>query len=294
MKRKYVLIICLSVTFIILGVLTFTYAKFAKETVWDYYLNSKGFYLSSDYLGETPINNVDNLWDGSSVHFNIRNNLNEEVITTYDISYTVACTLEGAVANNATCKVNGTALSTQDGVLSIYETCHNNTDDGVDVSGKTKSECEIEGYNWVNEIASSDLYFDIVPNEEGYELTDAVAIVTVNSTAPYSKTLSGRFTLHKKEEVTNPVDLEFNNYSNYNELIVTNASDNSKCINISWDAEKLKIESTNFISYTENANKYINSIKINIPSRKALKYTFYTNSTLDVNEFTLAETTGCE
>ena len=33
--------------------------------------------------------------DGGSVYFNIKNNLNQTIITNYDIDYKVSCTIKG-------------------------------------------------------------------------------------------------------------------------------------------------------------------------------------------------------
>ena len=67
--RKYLIMIVIFLGTILLITNGFTLAKYVSNTVWNYYLNSQGFYLSSDQLGNN-VKNVNNVWDGTSIHFN--------------------------------------------------------------------------------------------------------------------------------------------------------------------------------------------------------------------------------
>ena len=73
-KKKYV-VITIAVLFVILiGTAGFSYAKYASSNIWNYYLKSKGFYFTSDYLDSNNKQNINNTWDGNKVLFNIKNN----------------------------------------------------------------------------------------------------------------------------------------------------------------------------------------------------------------------------
>ena len=61
-----------------------------------------------------------------------------------------------------------------------------------------KTECELGGYKWVSQIATKEMYFDIVVTDENYQLSDVEVDVVVTSTYPYKKTISGNFILHKR------------------------------------------------------------------------------------------------
>ena len=102
-KKKYLFLTLLVVIGLPLLFYSFTFSKYISDSIWDYYLQSRGFYFTSDYLGEDIVQNIDNLWDGGSVHFNVKNNLNEKVVTSYDIEYQVTCTsrviLESCLCN---------------------------------------------------------------------------------------------------------------------------------------------------------------------------------------------------
>jgi hypothetical protein len=297
-SRKYIFLVLLIVAGSFLSFYCFTFAKYVYNSIWDYYLKSKGFYFSSDYLGSTVVKNTNNLWDGGSVHFNIRNNLNDAVITNYDIDYRVTCTVVGDASSYAACHMNGTTLNMQDGILSSFEACNNYTEDGIDVSLLNKTDCELGGYDWETQIAVKDLYFDVVLTDTNYELNDVVVNVTATSTSPYSKTLSGDFTLHKSSTQVSNITMDYKNYSDYDRLIISNAYPIAKCVRVTWDANKLIINSDNseFSSYGTDTNGYINEIKFNVGAKSSLGYIFYRKDLdmqYNVSEFSIEESSGC-
>ena len=137
-------------------------ARYCSSSVWNYYLESHGFYFSSDFLGNDK-RNVNTLWDGNSVHFNLKNNSNNSLITDYDIRYTITCEVLSDIP--AVCKLNGTQNSSLNGVLSHNSRCVNNVDQ-VDVSSLTKTECELGGYDWQVLAVNQDVYFDVEATED--------------------------------------------------------------------------------------------------------------------------------
>jgi hypothetical protein len=297
-SKKYIFLVLLIVAGSFLGFYCFTFAKYVYNSTWDYYLKSKGFYFSSDYLGSNVVKNTNNLWDGGSVHFNIKNNLNDAVITNYDIDYRVTCTIVGDASSYAACHMNGTTLNMQDGVLSSFEACSNYTDDGIDVSLLNKTDCEIGGYDWETQIAVKNIYFDVVLTDSNYELNDVVVNVTATSTSPYSKMLSGDFTLHKGSTQVSNIAMDYKNYSDYDRLIISNAYTSAKCVLVTWDSNKLIINSDNsgISSYGTDTNAYINEIKFNVGAKDSLSYIFYRRDLdmqYNVSEFSIEESSGC-
>ncbi len=297
-KEKTILIILLIMGIGLISVFGFSYAKYVSNSIVDYYLKSKGFYFSSDYLGSNNVQNVNNLWEGDSVHFNIKNNLNDIVITDYDIDYTVTCEVSGEEATYTTCGLNGTQDITQTGTLSSFQTCVNNTEDQVDVSSFNKTTCELNGYTWENQIANKDLYFDVILTDENYSITDLTVNITVSSTNPYQKTLSGAFVLHKKISEEDKLTMTYNNYDNYDRLVVANSYSVNKCIKITWDSSKLLIDANynDFSAYEVDIDNYLKAITFNIDSKSSVNYVFYKryfNEIYDVGDFVLQESTGC-
>lgn len=297
MKKKNIILLTsvLGLLVILISVYGFTYAKYVSNSILDYYLKSKGFYFNSDYLSLNNEKNVNNFWTGESVTFNVRNNLNKLVITDYDIDYKVTCTIKGEVPAGTSCRVNGTNSNIYEGVLSSFQVCVNEKNDGVDVSLFNKENCEIGGYSWENQIANQNLYFDIVSDED---VTDITANIEVSSTSPYHKKISGDFILHKANTSNGSINLGYKNYASYDRLIVSNSYSEDKCTTIIWNSSDLKIEvdSTQVLSYETDSNGYVNKIKVRIPAKNSLSYIFYKsdlNRIFDVSAFSYQEEDEC-
>lgn len=297
--KKKLLLLVIIIGGIFLAFNGISVAKYVSSTVKDYYLKSRGFYFNSDHLGSVTTQNVDNLWDGESVEFNIRNNLNQEVISTYDIGYEVSCTVKGELSEYVACYLNGKGTNEDEGVLSSFQTCINNTGDGVDVSLLNKTECELGGYKWVYQIAKKDMYFDIVALDEGYEFSDVEVNVTVTSTYPYKKTLSGDFILHKRNIEEEEVTLDYKNYSNYGRLIISNSYPETKCVGIYWDASELVIDADmeKIPYYGTDEDGFVDEIRVEIDGKKSISYIFYKKDfakTHNAEDFVIWESEGCD
>lgn len=282
MKKKLIIIGIILVT-IVLITGGFTFAKYTSKSIWNYYLESQGFYLSSDKLDSSPSKNVDNLWNGESVHFSLTNTLDNGVGTNFDINYKVTCT----TSTGTDCFLNGTNSSVYEGVLSTYSVCQNNKDDGVDTTLLDKTNCEIKGYEWKNIPTVKDLYFDIADKS----LNEVTVNITVSSTYPYRKTLSGEFKLTKDKNFNGNISMDYKNYTNYDNLIITNSYDEDKCVKVSWNADNLRIDSNKFISSLTDQNGYINEISLKIKGKENINYRFYktNNKVYDISEFNLSE-----
>ena len=117
----------------------------------------------------------------------------------YDIKYKVTCTLD----DGSDCKVNGTDSNVYYGTLSSYNSCVNNTNDGVDTIDFDKATCEVKGYDWVIQKATSDIYFDV-------ENDNVIANIEVVTTEPYEKKLTGTFILKKDKNLVEKTNIDEN------------------------------------------------------------------------------------
>lgn len=298
-KKKYVILTLVSLMGFFLLMNFGTLAKYVSSVVLDYYLKTKSFYFSSTHLGSNTIKNVDNNWDGESVHFDLKNSLNQKVITNYDIDYEVICTIEGEAAANAECRLNGTESNKVEGVLESEQICVNYTGDMVDVTLYNKEDCELGGYNWENQLTTNDLYFDIILTNVNYELKNVKVNIKATSTSPYRKTLNGEFVLNNIVREENKITLDYKNYNNYDRLIISNSYMDNKCVKVNWDSNKLLIdaETNDFNSYQVDLDGYINEISLNVEGKKSISYIFYKknfNETYDVSEFSFEEITSCD
>lgn len=294
-KTNYLLLSVIILGIIFLLINGYSLAKYASDSVWNYYLKSKGFYFSSDDLQITTIKNVNNVWTGESIYFNLKNSSNNLLISEFDIDYVATCniTTEGV---SASCYMNGTTSNTYNGKLSSYQRCVNNKNDGIDTSLYNKSECDIKGYDYINEEAVADLYFDIANLNE--DVTDLTVNVTVKSISPYQKTLTGDFILHVVKGDNEEISFKVNNYEEYSDLIITNSYSKDKCINISFDSNKIIFDGdiNSISSYTSDENNFVNGIKTNIVAKNSINYSFYSiNNEIEITKdsFTLTEIDEC-
>ena len=132
--------IIILITILILGVvfiLGYTKAAYVSNSMWDYYLNSKGFYFESDYLGDNKINTY-NLWNGKAVSFNIKNN-NSTNYNTDTLVYDIECIVpSGIKCNLSKTSSSLSGSSKQEEVLSFELVSDDNIKD-VDVIIKASS-----------------------------------------------------------------------------------------------------------------------------------------------------------
>lgn len=288
-RKKFILVFCLSG--IGLCFLLTCLARYSSSSVWNYYLESHGFYFTSDFLGNN-IKNVDTLWDGNSVHFNLRNSSNDNLITEYDIRYNVSCEVLSDIP--ALCKLNGTNSSNYTGILSSNSRCVNNIDN-VDVSSFNKTECEIKGYDYENLSVNQDLYFDIVP-ESGYELSNVDVKITVNSVSPYKKSISGIFSLFKNSRDMGSISKSIIDNALYDDLILTNSYDTRKCVNVKFDSSKRIVDLFDGMSNVlSDDSGYVKEFNISIDGMSNKKIRFYNkdfSSNYNVDDFVVTET-GC-
>ncbi len=293
MKKKIILILAV-LALLTVSFYAFTYSKFISDSAWNYYFKSKGFYFSSENLAGDLIQNINNNWNGESVYFNVKNNLNTDSITDYDISYNVDCQIISENSSKFNCYLNGTESNEGEGILSSFSWCYNDIDE-TDVSSFDKTECELNGYEWKSDIAIKNLYFDIVPIDN-HELEDVTVNITVNSTAPYKKTLKGNFILYKNNN--NDFVTTYNNYTNYDRFNILNTNSSIKCVSISWNADNLIInnDKDEFEEYTTNLEGYINQIKIKLDANQSFNYIFYrkdNDSSYTIDDFLIEENSDC-
>lgn len=295
-EKKWIFLVFIFIG--IIGFITFgfTYAKYASNSLWNYYLSSKGFYFTADYLGINNIKNINNLWDGSSVHFTLSNKENDLVVTDYDINYEVKCNIKGANADDYKCSLNKTGNDTITGTLSSYETCINNTGDGVDVSSYIQSECEINGYTWQKEAAIKDMYFDITKNDGG-EVKEAEVEIVAKSLNPYKKTLIGTFKLQLDPTLAGTVSLNYNESDYLSKVVVSNSYSSLQCVKLSWNPNDFRIDNNNFTNYEENENGYISSITFKMNSKSSQEIIFYRtdfSKNFDQSAFNITLSDNCQ
>lgn len=288
--RKYILKIRKKIdkhekkTYIFIGIIlililtTLTNGRYIYNEIKDFYLMSKSFYFNSDKLTkDRAIYQVDN-WtavDPYTITINLNNNKNNLVHSNSDINYEISY----VCSTNVLCSVNSTGgtLYTTDGTNS----------------------------------------FNAVINPNGtYEVGDEAFIeISVKSTYPYKKTLSGRFILkvgksglsyaiedkagrpYLNFNITNTMDYylvkeSFDNYQINDRIdrltyISLSEENKRKCISaeitLTFDPNEVILDTTNTVylrkeRYTTlniNGYDYINSITFRMDSESSEQVKFY-------------------
>jgi len=288
-KKKFIIIFCLVGSFLIFTLRSL--ARYSSSSVWNYYLESQGFYFFSDSLGNEK-KNVNTIWDGNAVHFSVKNSSNESLVTDYDIRYTVTCEVLSDIP--VTCKVNGGQTSSFTGVLSSNSRCVNEVDQ-VDVTSFNKPECEMNGYDWEKVPVNRDLYFEIVP-ENNYEVSNVEVRITVNSVSPYSKTMTGTFSLFKNIPDAGSISKTIYNNVDFDDLVLTNSYSARKCVRVAFDSTKRIVEfGDNMANPVLDASGYITQFNTSINGMSNVKFKFFNkdfSNDYNVDDFIITEI-GC-
>ena len=285
-NRKKLIVLIIILSFILMISYGVSYARYASNSIWNYYLESKGFYFTSKALENKKVVND---WDGSRVYFDVRNSVNSYVATEYDIEYEVTCNIKGEV--NGKCLVNGTDSNVFEGTLSSYEGCVNLKDE-VDVSSYNKETCNNEGYSYRVKESVANNYFEVVSNDEN-ELNNITVEIIVKSVSPYTRTLKNDIILSRSLDETGSLNLIYNEYPEYSRVVISNSYSEKKCVKLSFDNSKIRIDNdSNVISYG-TSDGYINSVTLGINSKSNINYLFYrvdkTKEYLE-SDFNLVET----
>lgn len=292
-KKKKVLImfILISISF---SLAIISFGRYTSSYMKGYYLKSKGFYFESNEL-KTNKNNTNLLWDGGSTTFTLKNYASENLITDFDIRYTVTC--EVLTENiNASCTINDSNNSTLNLVLSSNARCVNEKDE-TDVTSYNKTECEVDGYNWLKQKVSQNNYFNIVFNNQNDQDKEIDVRITATSTSPYSKSLSGVFKLQRNIKSSGEITNINKVYSNFSELILNNTYSQNKCLQITFDSTNRVLDINNLTTNLQyDANDYVNGFKTIVNADSSSKIKFFkrsNNSDLSLNDFVIRESSGC-
>lgn len=290
-KKKIILLTIVFCAIIVITV-SLTFSKYIYNSVWGYYLQSRGFYFSSSDLDVNNKKNSILTWDGSDVRFEIKNSENDSLVSEYDISYNVSCEILDEEKEYLSCNLNNTGQSTYSGNLSSTSKCIDyNTE--KDVSNLIKSECELSGYTWKKEITTKEIYFNIDLTDETKSIDEVSVQVTVESTYPYKKALKGVFNLNLFEEEKG-YELYYQDFDEYNEITILNKTNADSCFNISFSNAKNLYNniSNDSAEILTSENNVINKIKVKTTKEASSTFKFYKikpEEIYSIEDFTIEE-----
>lgn len=293
-KRLKKIAIILIVVIIFVTTATLTLGKYVYNNAWNYYLSSKGFYFESDLLDINTKKNALLQWNGNEVYFEIKNSQNDKLISEYDISYKITCEVLGEEKNYIECKLNGTDEATFNGTLVTTSKCLNTVDD-KDVSLLSKSECEISGYTWKEEVISKNNYFHLELIDPTKSIDEVSVKITAESVTPYHQILTGVFNLNRVDDVDLDLVQSYQSYSEYDEISLANTTTSDKCVSINFDKTKYSFDvsdNKSLVEYYVDENDNIVSIMVKIDKESSKSYKFYkvdNNKIYSINDFSIQE-----
>lgn len=275
-NRRNKILIALLLILLLITSATFTLGKYAYNNAWNYYLTSKGFYFESDMLSINTKKNSVLKWDGSDVYFEVKNSQNDKMISEYDISYKITCEVLGDESEYINCSLNGIDDEVFQGTLSTTANCINSKGDN-DVASLSKAECEVGGYTWSVQASSKKNHFNLKLTDPTKKVDEVSVKITAESITPYHQILIGVFNLNRVESTDMELITVYNNYSEYNEVTITNTTTQKKCVYVTFDTNKYLIdtESTDFYKYEIDENNNVNKIELKLDEKNSKTYKFF-------------------
>lgn len=290
---KYLVFTVAVLVFLVIITHAYSVAKYTSNAVFSYYLNSKGFYFESDSLAVDDKNNIDTMWDGENVYFTLTNSKSSDLTSSFDIEYTVSCSMVDENTNKK-CFVNGSGHSSYVGTLSASFGCVDKKG-SKDVGNLDEAACTENEYSWVALPSTSRIYFNVF-DQNGGEVDNAKVKITVSAKKPYTKTMSATYTLIRSVGLIGGLNLDYKKGNTFDDVIVSNSYSEDKCVKLTWDSSKYLIKSayTNKKLVDENGN--VNGIMFELKSMNSKKYEFYrvdNKYEYNLGDFSLVESNEC-
>lgn len=264
-KIQLIILMILFITFLITQGVTF--AKYVYNNVLNYYFKTKEFYFYSDSLDTKEVTNTINNWDGEDLTFNLKNYLNDSLITEYDTSYKIECTTNNP---DYTCIVNEKE-NIYEGVLSSIKTCTDN-ENNIITSITNMEDCIQNNYEWIPNKTESLINLNVTNNNTIVD--NLILNVKVTSTNPYKKELNGKFILTKLDSKED-YSLNVLDYNDYLEVIISNKTNETNNYTLEFDSNKLNIDVTEDLKELRADNNSINKVEFALKENSNLKIVFY-------------------
>ena len=290
MKKKKILIV-IFLLFMVSLTISLTLGKYVYNSVWNYYLTSRNFYFDSDLLSVNSRNNSFLKWNGENIYFSLKNSSNDKLVSDYDISYKITCSVLGDESEYIECLLNDLDKATYNGTLTSVSYCLSNNEEDKELN---KADCEIKGYEWINEPIKKDNYFNLKLIDDTKEIDEVSVKIVAESTSPYHKTLTGIFNLNKVDKFESEYNVEFENLNDYVQLLIINRSNEKKCFSISFDSNDylIDLDNNSIIEKELNESEIVNKITVEVSNESSIKYDFYKiNSIIEnsINDFSIIE-----
>ncbi len=266
-----------------------SFASYVGNNIWNYYIESNGFYFNSDQLSIS--NNEDNSWNKDRVYFDLNNFLGEEV-TENDIEYTATCNIVSSNVSGLSCSMNGNSNSSYSGELISRNICINETGNGVDTDLFDQTDCEDGGYTWGYAENTENLFFQVLGLPSSVDIYDIDVEVVVTSSVPYAKTMSSVFKLYSDDTAYEDLIIQHFSEVEYEKVVITNLSSITKNLALRFNADDIRVGEVEADRKLVDANGYVNDVQFHIEPNTEKVFYFYKTSdsiVIDESDFTIVD-----
>ena len=290
MKNKKILTMIFLILIISLTI-SLTLGKYVYNSVWNYYLTSRNFYFESDLLNINGRDNSFLKWNGENIYFSLKNNSNDKLVSDYNITYKVTCSVLGDESEYVECLLNNSNQSIYNGTLTSVSYCLGDTEEEKKLN---KTDCELNEYEWYNEPIKKDIFFNFKLTDDTKQIDEVSVKVVAESISPYHKSLTGIFNINKVEESLTEYNIEYEKFNDYDELYIINNSNEKKCFSIEFDSNDYLIDTNNnsIIKQEFDESGRVNKVLVELENESSLNYNFYKlnlEKEYSIDDFSIAE-----
>lgn len=236
-------------------------AKYINYKEMNHYYESSKFYISSSILDTDNKNNIINNYNFKPIEFTIKNSLNTNQITNYDISYNLECKVSEDASRYYRCIIDNTN-NTINKELKKDFLCKE------DIT-LTEEECLKEKYTLELKKVENNHSIKLEKlTEEEYPNTYISLELVLNTTKPFTHKLTGTYILNLNNNNQDIVDIKLTkDINSLCEYQITNKYLSEKEIKLNINTNNVLIDESsniyiNRLSNTTNINNYIDSINI--------------------------------
>lgn len=240
-------------------------AKYINYKEMNHYYESSKFYISSPILNKENKNNIINNYNFKPIEFIVKNSLNKNQITNYDINYQLECSINEDAKSYYKCTFDNTTSSTISKELQKSSKCkEDNT--------LTEEECLKNNYTIELDEVINKHTLKVEKTKEEYQNNYITIEIKLTTTKPFTHNLTGTYILNINNDTQDIIEIKsIKDLNSSCEYIITNKFLTKKEVKLNINTDNVLIDETsstylNRLSNTINLNNYIDTFNININS----------------------------
>lgn len=279
MKKVIIVISVLSISALLvvgfLSIILFkSNARYTNYQEFNHLYESSKFYFSSNNLDSENKYNVINYYDFNNITFNLKNSLNEEQISQYDLEYEITCEVKDEANEYYKCLIDDKDNNVLKSELKKKITC-------VEDINLTEEECTEQKYTKKLTENIKEHTFKLEKIKDNYELDNVTVSLKATTKKPFTYLLEGTYILNLNTNIKDTILINnLNDTKSSCEYLISNTYKENKIIKLNINTTNLIIDETSKIyldkiASTTNVDNYINSITFNLNTNNSLKINLY-------------------